>query len=105
MFGSNSIADTDAGADRNPSVGNTDYCQNRSAPVGDPKIGIAVSDSCVYRCNNGSHGIESDITKIMSITTNKHCVLTGKETVVIEDRPVPKCGSDQVLVHVMATGM
>jgi hypothetical protein len=42
MFGSNNIADTAADADRNLSVGNTDYCENRSAPVGDPKIGNAV---------------------------------------------------------------
>jgi NADPH:quinone reductase-like Zn-dependent oxidoreductase len=38
-------------------------------------------------------------------TSNKHCVLTGKETVIIEDRPIPTCGPGQVLVHIMATGM
>lgn len=36
---------------------------------------------------------------------NTHCVLTGKESVIIENRPIPKCGADQVLVKVMATGM
>jgi len=38
-------------------------------------------------------------------TSNRHCVLTGKETVIIEDRPIPACGSGQVLVRIMATGM
>lgn len=37
--------------------------------------------------------------------SNKHCVLVGKESVRIEERPVPECGPGQVLIYIMATGM
>jgi hypothetical protein len=37
--------------------------------------------------------------------SNKHCVLIGKESVRIEERPIPECGPGQVLVYIMATGM
>lgn len=36
---------------------------------------------------------------------NVNVVLTGKETVILEDRPIPKCGPKDVLVQVMATGI
>lgn len=38
-------------------------------------------------------------------TSNRHLVLTGKETLVVEDRPIPKCKPGHVLVKVMATGV
>jgi hypothetical protein len=37
--------------------------------------------------------------------SNLNVVLTGKETVVLEDRPIPECPKGYVLVKVMATGM
>jgi hypothetical protein len=36
---------------------------------------------------------------------NMNVVLTGKETVVLEDRPIPEIGPNDVLVKVMSTGM
>lgn len=37
--------------------------------------------------------------------TNKHCVLTGRETVVIEDREIPRPAPGFVLCKVMSTGI
>lgn len=48
-------------------------------------------------------------TDMLNISTlnspNRHCVLVGKESVRIEERPVPKCGPEELLVYIMATGM
>lgn len=48
-----------------------------------------------------SNGTDSTVIE----GSNVNIVLTGKETVIIEDRPIPKCGPKDVLVKVMATGM
>ncbi|WVR07256.1 hypothetical protein IAU60_004297 [Kwoniella sp. DSM 27419] len=40
-----------------------------------------------------------------SKSANMHCVLTGKEALKYENRPIPQCKPDQVLVKVMTTGI
>jgi hypothetical protein len=51
---------------------------------------------------NGQNGQQPDLQVAGS---NINVVLTGKETVVLEDRPIPECPKGYVLVKVMATGM
>jgi hypothetical protein len=51
---------------------------------------------------NGHNGQQPDVQVAGS---NINVVLTGKETVVLEDRPIPECPKGYVLVKVMATGM
>ena len=37
--------------------------------------------------------------------TNYHVILTGRQQVVLEGRPVPRCKPGHVLVKVIITGM
>jgi hypothetical protein len=55
--------------------------------------------------SNGENGSGSGPAKYVASGTNHHCVLTGRETVIIEDREIPRPAAGHVLCKIMSTGI
>ena len=65
---------------------------------------MTTSSTTTNGTSNGN-GATNGSADFVASGTNNHCVLTGRETVVIEDREIPRPAPGFVLCKVMSTGI